>query len=95
MDQENIDEVLGITRCAICGQRLDGEIECPFCSAFPDKKQKIKKSELPKWVYITACFLTSPLSLYFIIKTRRLNFLEKILAFCGCIFWLGIYSFII
>jgi len=29
---ERTDEILGITRCVQCGQRLDGEIECPFCS---------------------------------------------------------------
>jgi len=63
MDQENIDEILGITRCVKCGHRLSGEVECPFCSAISEKKQKRQKGGLPKWAYITACFLTSPLSL--------------------------------
>jgi hypothetical protein len=94
MDQENIDEVLGITRCVRCGHRLDGEIECPFCSAVSGEKEKGKKGGLPKWVYITTCFLTSPFSLYFIIKTRRLSFPEKIFAFCGCLLWFGIYLFV-
>jgi len=95
MDQENIDEVLGITRCVRCGHRLDGEIECPFCSAVSGEKEKGKKGGLPKWVYITACFLTSPFSLYFIIKTKRLSFPEKIFAFCGCLLWFGIYLFFV
>jgi len=94
MDQDKVDEVLGITRCVKCGHRLDGEIECPFCSAISEKKQEKQKGGLPKLVYITACFLTSPFSLYFIIKTRRLNPPEKLLAFCGCLFWFGIYLFI-
>lgn len=94
MDQENIDEVLGITRCVRCGHRLDGEIECPFCSAVSGEKEKGEKGGLPKWVYITACFLTSPFSLYFIIKTKRLSFPEKIFAFCGCLLWFGIYLFV-
>jgi hypothetical protein len=90
MNQDNTDEILGITRCARCGHRLEGEIECPFCSVFPDPPRKEK---VPKWVYITACFLTSPLSLYAIIKSRRLNKLEKLLSFSGCLFWLVIYRF--
>lgn len=90
MDQDNTDEILGITRCARCGHRLEGEIECPFCSLFPDDQ---KKERVPKWVYITACFLTSPLSLYAIIRTDRLNILEKVLAFSGSLFWFGIYRF--
>ncbi len=91
-DRENIDEILGITRCARCGQRLQGEIECPFCSLFPEPA---RKPGLPKWVYITACFLTSPLSIYFILTTKRLNVYEKILAFSGCILWFGFYALFI
>jgi hypothetical protein len=87
-DQEKTDEVLGIIRCARCGHRLEGEIECPFCSLFPDKK---KKDVLPKWVYIAACFLTSPLSIYFIFKENRLKTFEKIFALSGCLFWFGLY----
>jgi hypothetical protein len=86
MNQDDIDEVAGITRCARCGQKLEDEIECPFCSLFPDKPAK---SGLPKWVFITACFLTSPLSLYAVMTAKRLNAFEKALAFSGCLFWLG------
>jgi hypothetical protein len=82
------DEILGIIRCARCGHRLDGEIECPFCSLFPDPPRKEK---VPKWVFLTACFLTSPLSLYAVIKTDRLGAAEKSIAFCGCLFWAGVY----
>jgi len=90
IDDPETDEILGITRCARCGHRLDNEIECPFCAAFPDST---RKESVPKWIYITACFLTSPLSLYFILKTDKLNLIEKILAFSGCLFWLGFYRF--
>ena len=89
MNQDNIDETLGITRCVKCGHRLNGEIECPFCAVFPEQKQREK---IPKWLFITACFFTSPLSLYVIIKTRRLNNLEKILTFSGCFLWLLLYG---
>jgi len=91
MDQDEMDEVLGITRCVRCGHRLNHDIECPFCSLFPDKPSK---QALPKWIFITACFLTSPLSLYFIVKTDRLGPLGKILTFSGCVFWLGLYKLI-
>jgi len=87
MNQNDIDEALGITRCVRCGHRLKGETECPFCSLFPDTP---KKAGLPKWIFITACFLTSPLSLYAVMTTRQLNDFEKVLAFSGCLFWLGL-----
>jgi hypothetical protein len=48
------------------------------------------KAGLPKWVFIAACFLTSPLSLYSIVTAKRLNVFEKVLAFSGCLFWLGL-----
>jgi len=90
MNQGEIDEVLGITRCARCGQKLEGEIECPFCSLFPDKPEK---TGFPKWVFITACFLTSPLSLYAVMTTKQLNVFEKVLAVSGCLLWLGLYLY--
>jgi hypothetical protein len=62
----DLDELLGRTRCARCGQVLDGEIECPFCSLFPDRT-RVRRT--PKWVFLTACFLTSPLSLPFVLAT--------------------------
>ncbi len=90
MDNDNIDEILGITRCARCGHRLEGEIECPFCAVFPEST---RRERVPKWIYITACFLTSPLSLYAIVTSDRLSSIEKILAFSGSFAWLLIYGF--
>lgn len=89
MEQHESDEILGITRCARCGHRLEGEIECPFCSMFPELSQK---EGVPKWIYLMACFLTSPLSLYFIIKSDRLNSIEKVLAFSGFLLWVLLYG---
>ena len=91
-DQDKVDEILGVSRCARCGHRLEGEIECPFCSSFPERE---RRDALPKWVYVTACFLTSPFSVYFILRNTRLNILEKILAISGCLFWFGLYSFLL
>lgn len=88
MEDEKLDEILGVTRCARCGHRLEGDIECPFCSLFP---HPVKKERIPKWIFLTACFLTSPLSLYFVVKTERLNKVEKIFAFTGCVLWIGGY----
>ena len=92
MDQDQLDEALGITRCAQCGHRLDGEIECPVCSGFYQKPGK--KAPLPKWIYLTACFLTSPFSIYFILKSKRLSWPEKILAASGCLIWAYIFLFL-
>lgn len=86
-----MDEALGIIRCVSCGHRLEGEVECPFCSVLPGR---INKQKIPKWVFVTASFLTSPLSLYFIITTRNLNLIEKVLAFSGCLFWFVVYQLI-
>ena len=88
MEQDELDEILGITRCAQCGHRLEGEIECPFCAAVREPR---RRGPAPKWIYMSACFLTSPLSLYAIIKTDRLSRIEKSLAFSGCLIWLGLY----
>ncbi|HBH62407.1 MAG TPA: hypothetical protein DDX85_11855 [Nitrospiraceae bacterium] len=90
MNDHDTDNILGIIRCARCGNRLENEIECPFCSAFPDRLQK---ERVPKWVYITACFLTSPLSLYPIVHSDRLSLTEKIISFSGCFLWIGVYGF--
>ncbi|MHB8483112.1 MAG: hypothetical protein ACYDBV_10365 [Nitrospiria bacterium] len=86
--EENLDEILGITRCARCGERLNGEIDCPFCSLFPDKPY-LKR--FPKWIYITACFLTFPLSFPFVLRSETLSIYEKILISGGLIFWLIFY----
>lgn len=83
-----LDELLGRTRCARCGQILDGDIECPFCSLFPDKHHVQRVS---KWVFLTACFLTSPLSLPFLFVTRRLTPVEKAIAGSGMALWAAIY----
>ncbi len=88
MEQEKLDEILGITRCARCGHRLEGEIECPFCSLFPDPA---RKDAVPKLVYLAACFLSSPFSIYSVSKNKHLNMYEKAIAFSGCFFWIGLY----
>jgi len=84
MDREYLDEVLGITRCARCGQRLEGEVECPFCAVVETAPVSHPSN---KWVYLVACFLTSPLSIYSVVRTDRLSFGEKILAVSGCVLW--------
>jgi len=89
MNQSEMDEILGITRCVRCGHRLEGEIECPFCSMFPEKQQH---EGVPKWIFFTACFLTSPFSLYGIIKTKRLNNIEKAIAFSGALIWFILFG---
>lgn len=92
-DQEQeLDELLNRTRCVRCGQVLDGEVECPFCSLFPDADSP-RATRVPKWVFFTACFLTSPLSLPVILTTRRLAGLEKVLAASGLLGWLGVWWF--
>ena len=87
-DQQKMDEIVGVTRCARCGHRLEEEIECPFCSLFEEAE---KKRDFQKWVYFTACLLTSPVSIYFIVKDKRLNVFEKILAASGCSVWFIVY----
>jgi hypothetical protein len=87
-EQERVDEILGVVRCVRCGHRLDGEIECPFCSLFDDPS---RKNVFPKWLFITACFLTSPISIYFVVRSPRLNIFEKLLALSGSLCWFGLY----
>lgn len=90
MNKDEMDEILGVTRCARCGHRLNGEIECPFCSLFPDPPGP---KGLPLWIFLTACFLTSPLSLYAIVRTDRLTLTQKLMTFSGCLFWAALYHF--
>jgi DNA-directed RNA polymerase subunit RPC12/RpoP len=90
-DLTHTEEVLGIVRCARCGYRLNGEIECPFCTSLVASSERVP---LPKWVYLTACFLTSPLSIYFIFSNDRLRSFEKILALSGCLLWFFLYRWI-
>jgi hypothetical protein len=87
-DQDQVDEALGITRCVQCGHRLDHEVECPFCSVV---QESTGMAALPKWILITACFLTSPLSVYFVLKNKQLSAIEKALTLSGCLLWLGLY----
>ena len=88
MKDNELDEILGVVRCDRCGHRLEGEIECPFCAPFQDH---VSREALPKWIYFTACFLTSPFSVYFIVENSRLNIIEKIAAVSGCCLWLALY----
>lgn len=88
-EEAEFDQLIGRTRCARCGQILDGEIECPFCSNFPEP---VRATRLPKWVYVTACFLTSPLSLPFLYASRRLTLAEKLLAGSGALLWPLLFS---
>ena len=85
---ERLDQILGVVRCARCGHRLEGEIECPFCSPFQEPRGS---GALPKWVYLTACFFTSPFSIYFVIRNNRLSIVEKVGAVSGCCLWLVVY----
>jgi len=87
-DRDETDVILDVTRCVGCGHRLEGEIECPFCSLF---QEATRSNGLPKWIYITACFLTSPLSVYSVFKSNRLNTIEKIMTFSGGLFWFALY----
>jgi hypothetical protein len=86
MDDPEIDELLGVVRCERCGHRLENEIECPFCSLLVEPA---RKKVLPKWIYLTACFLTSPFSIYFVVQNSRLTLFEKIATISGCGFWLA------
>ena len=88
MRDHEIDELLGIVRCERCGHRLNGESECPFCSLFPEPP---RKAGVPKWIFVTSCFLASPLSIYFVFKDKRLNNLEKALTVSGCCVWFAVY----
>lgn len=38
MSDHKMDEILGVMRCEQCGHRLEGEIECPFCSSFDNQR---------------------------------------------------------
>jgi len=91
-DQDETDVILDVTRCVRCGHRLEGEIECPFCSLF---QEATRSNGLQKWIYITACFLTSPLSVYYVFKSNRSNTIEKVLTFSGCLFWFALYFAVI
>jgi hypothetical protein len=84
MDQDNLDDILGITRCVQCGQRLEGDIECPFCSAVSGMSPKAR---VPVWLLIAGYFFTAPVSFYFIMKSGRLTVLQKSLCLSGWFLW--------
>lgn len=85
MELGDLDEVLGITRCVRCGHRLEGEVECPVCTGYYARPGT--GDALPWWIYFTACLLTSPLSIPFILRSRRLGPLAKAAAASGAIVW--------
>lgn len=84
-DIRNTEEALGIVRCVECGHRLDGEEECPFCRAVESFDSPAPSN---KWLIVTAGFMTSPLSAYWIIRSPLLSPLEKALALSGAGIWL-------
>jgi hypothetical protein len=83
-EDDEMDEILGRTRCARCGEVLNADIECPYCNDLPEGRPVRR---IPKWVFLTACLLTSPLSLPFLYKSRRLTRLEKLIAGSGMVLW--------
>ena len=96
MQREKLDEIIGVTRCARCGHRLEGEIECPFCEAVSGVRGKRRSAHLlPERAFLAACFLTSPLSVIVIIRTKRLTAREKILACSGCLLWPALFVLIV
>lgn len=85
---QRTDEILGITRCAQCGHRLDGGIECPFCAAMRGfDETDAPRPRLPLWVYMTAMFLTFPLSLPWLVMSRRLTPWHKIVFVLVFVLW--------
>lgn len=91
-NREEMDDMLGMNRCARCGHRLDGLVECPFCAVVEPANSHAGSG---KWVYFTACFLTSPLSIYSVITTGRLSLPEKVIAVSGCLVWSGLYRLLL
>lgn len=92
MDDCKLDGILGITRCARCGHRLDGQVDCPFCAVVEHTPKYAPRLD---WVYIMACFLTSPLSIYSVVTTDRLSIPQKVFALSGCLFWAAMYMLIL
>jgi hypothetical protein len=89
---EKTDEILGITRCARCGHRLEGEVDCPFCAAMrglegPARERPARRT--PLWVYMTAILLSFPLSIPWILTSRRLNFSQKMVALAVGVLWMS------
>jgi len=83
----DMDELLGITRCDRCGHRLEGDMECPVCSGYYDSPSGGMGAGLPLWIFMVAAFMTSPLSIPFIVRNRRLSTAQKVIASCGALAW--------
>ncbi len=49
MKDHEIDEILGVIRCERCGHRLEGEIECPFCPAFDNRRLSSRRRKGRGW----------------------------------------------
>ena len=84
------DAALGITRCARCGQKLDGEIECPVCTGYYEAGHapSPQAHKFPKWIYLTACFMAFPLSALWYPASGRLALREKALITALGTLWL-------
>ena len=91
--EEETDEILGITRCVECGHRLEGEVdECPFCAALSGLdggSVKSARHAIPLWVMLTAMLLSFPISLPWLITSRRLTLMQKIATLLACLIWGG------
>jgi len=89
---ERTEEILGITRCAQCGQRLEGEVDCPFCSAMrgfdPDPDER-PGQRVPLWIYLTAILMAFPLSLPWLVMSGRLNLWQKAATLAAGIIWMS------
>ena len=78
------DEILGITRCARCGHRLEGEVDCPFCAVMrgvdgpaPEDVPLGTRHSMSLWIYLTAMLMTFPLSLPWLLMSSRLSASQK------------------
>ena len=91
--EEETDEILGITRCAECGHRLEGEVdECPFCAVIGGLDGAVSKSSrhaAPLWIITTAMLMSFPLSLPWLITSSRLTLMQKIVTLLACLIWGG------
>lgn len=87
---EKTDEILGISRCAQCGHRLEGEVDCPFCSAMRGYEGAHRsRKRVPLWIYLTAILLTFPLSIPWIVRSQRLSAPLKAATFAVGLIWMS------
>jgi len=90
---EKIEEILGITRCAQCGHRLEGEVECPFCAVMRGYDSPVPEGMarehhgMSLWVYLTAMLMTFPLSLPWLLMSRRLTAAQKAATLAVGVIW--------